>query len=152
MPGTFSQPPRVNDPDMHHGTCVPHVPSCMPGSLSSGFLCSRWWGKLSLHSRHMRNPQFCVSGKRPMGMYCFFVLRLSMVLPGVHITIFPEFLISAEAIVVRDILCVIYTYIFIYIYIYIYIRFTFFSRGLPKLHSLISLLRKMLIHQICRLS
>ena len=34
MPGTFSPPPRVNDPDMHHGTCVPW---CMPGSLTSGF-------------------------------------------------------------------------------------------------------------------
>ena len=26
MPGTFSPPPRVGDPDMHHGTCVTHVP------------------------------------------------------------------------------------------------------------------------------
>ena len=27
-----------------------------------------WWrGKCPRHSRHMRNPQFCVSGKRPMG-------------------------------------------------------------------------------------
>ena len=24
MPGTFSPPPRVRDPDMHHGTCVTH--------------------------------------------------------------------------------------------------------------------------------
>ena len=24
MPGTFSPPARVNDPDMHHGTCVTH--------------------------------------------------------------------------------------------------------------------------------
>ena len=24
-------------PDMHHGTCVTHVPWCMPGSLTSGF-------------------------------------------------------------------------------------------------------------------
>ena len=29
MPGTFSPPPRVSDPDMHHGTCVTHVPWCM---------------------------------------------------------------------------------------------------------------------------
>ena len=35
MPGTFSPPPRVSDPDMHHGTCVTHVPWCMPGSLTS---------------------------------------------------------------------------------------------------------------------
>ena len=26
MPGTFSPPPRVSDPDMRHGTCVTHVP------------------------------------------------------------------------------------------------------------------------------
>ena len=36
----------------------------MPGSLSSGFLCSLWRGKRSRHSRHIRNPQFYVSGKR----------------------------------------------------------------------------------------
>ena len=45
MPGTFSPPPRVSDPDMHHGTCVTHVPWCMPGSLASGFLWSRSRGK-----------------------------------------------------------------------------------------------------------
>ena len=58
MPGTFSSPPWVNDPDMHHGTCVTHVPWCMPRSLTSGFLWSR-----------MRNPQFCVTGKRSMSDY-----------------------------------------------------------------------------------
>ena len=26
VPGTFSAPPRVSDPDMHHGTHVTHVP------------------------------------------------------------------------------------------------------------------------------
>ena len=66
MPGTFSPPPWVNDPDMHHGTCVTHVPWCMPGSLTSGFLWSRGRGKRSRHSRRMRNPQFYVSGERPM--------------------------------------------------------------------------------------
>ena len=66
MPGTFSPPPQVNDPDMHHGTCVTHVPWCMPGSLTSDFLWRGWLGKRSQHSRYMRNPQFRVSGKRPM--------------------------------------------------------------------------------------
>ena len=66
MPGTFSRPPLVSDPDMHHGTCVTHVPWCMRGSLNSGFLWSRWRGKRSRHSRRIRNPQFYVSGKRPM--------------------------------------------------------------------------------------
>ena len=64
MPGTFSPPLRFSDPDMHHGTCVTHVPWCMSGSLTSGFLWSRWWGKRSRHSRRMRNPQFYVSGKK----------------------------------------------------------------------------------------
>ena len=66
MPETFSPPLRVSDPDMHHGTCVTHVPWCMPGSLASGFLWSRWQGKRSRYFRRMRNPQFNVSGKRPM--------------------------------------------------------------------------------------
>ena len=46
MPGTFSPPPRFSDPDMHHGTCATHVPRCMPGSLTSGFLWGRWWGNV----------------------------------------------------------------------------------------------------------
>ena len=62
----FPLPPRFSDPDMHHGTCVTHVPCCMSGSLTSSFLWNRWRGKRSRHSRRMRNPQFCVSGKRPM--------------------------------------------------------------------------------------
>ena len=64
--GNISPPPRVSDPDMHHGTCVTHVPWCMSGSLTSGFLWSRWRGKRSRHSRRMHNPQFYISGKRPM--------------------------------------------------------------------------------------
>ena len=64
MPETFSRPPQVSDPDTYHGTCVTHVPWCMPGSLSSGFLWSRWRQKRSRHSRCMRNPSFYVSGKR----------------------------------------------------------------------------------------
>ena len=65
MPGTFFPPPRIRDPDMHHGTCVTHVPWCMPGSLTSGCLWSRWRENRSRYSRRMRNPQFYVSGKRP---------------------------------------------------------------------------------------
>ena len=45
IPGTFSHPPRYNDPDMHHGTCVTHVPWCMPRSLTSGLIWSRRRGK-----------------------------------------------------------------------------------------------------------
>ena len=57
MPGTYSPPPRVSDPDMYHG---------MSGSLTSGFLWSWLREKRSHHSRRMRNPQFYISGKRPI--------------------------------------------------------------------------------------
>ena len=67
MPGTFSPPPRVSDPNMHHRTCVPHVPWCMLGSLTSGLLWNRWREKRSRHSRGMHNPQVYESGKRPIG-------------------------------------------------------------------------------------
>ena len=66
MPGTFSPPPRVSDPDVLRGMSVTHVPWCMPGSLTNGFLWSRWRGKRPRHSRRMRDPQFYVFGKRPM--------------------------------------------------------------------------------------
>ena len=58
--------PRVSDPDMHHGTCVPHVPSCMSGLLAMHVGIANPWrrGKRSRHSRRMQNPQFYVSGKR----------------------------------------------------------------------------------------
>ena len=69
MPGTVSLPLRIRDPDMHHGTCVTHVPWCMPWSLTRGFLWSRWRGKRSRHSRRMRKPQFYVSGKRPIRVH-----------------------------------------------------------------------------------
>ena len=64
MRGTFSLPPRVSDPDMYHGTRIRHMPWCMPGSLTSGFLWSRWWKKRSQHPRRMHNPQFYVSSKK----------------------------------------------------------------------------------------
>ena len=71
MPGTFSPPSRISDRDMHHGTCVTHVPWCMPGSLTSCFLWNRWREKPSRHTRRMRNPQFYVSGKRPLKYHAY---------------------------------------------------------------------------------
>ena len=67
LPETFSTPLRVSDLDMHHGTCVTHVPWCMPRSLTSGSPWIRWRGKRSRHSRRVLNPQFYVSGKIPIG-------------------------------------------------------------------------------------
>ena len=91
MPGTFSPLPHVSDPGIHHGTCVRHVPWCMPGSLTSGFLWSRWRGKRSRHSRRMRNPQFYVSGKRPMGMGMRLIVCIMLSLPKcIHLQYVPE--------------------------------------------------------------
>ena len=42
----------------------PHVPWCLPGSLTHGLLWGRWRGKRSRHCRRMRSPQFYVSDKR----------------------------------------------------------------------------------------
>ena len=41
IPGTFSRrrlqrKPLVSDPGIHHGTCVTHMPWCLPGSLTRG--------------------------------------------------------------------------------------------------------------------
>ena len=66
MPGTFSPSSRVSDPDMHHGTCVTHVPWCMSGSLTSGFLWSRWRGKTFPAFPAHAQPAMLLSGKRPM--------------------------------------------------------------------------------------
>ena len=68
MPWTFSPSPRVSDPDMHHGTCVMHVPWCQLGSLISGLFWSRRRGKRFRNSRRKRSQQFCVSGMRPIVM------------------------------------------------------------------------------------
>ena len=66
MPGTFSPPlfknkPPVSDPGMHHGTCVTHA------VMFVAIANQQWRGKRSRNSRRMRNPQFYVSGKRPIG-------------------------------------------------------------------------------------
>ena len=65
----FSPPPRVSDPDMHPDTCVTHVPRCMPGSQTSGWLWSRWRVNRSRHSRRMRNVQYYVSYKRSIALF-----------------------------------------------------------------------------------
>ena len=77
--------PLVNDPSMHHGTCVTHVQWCMLGSLTRGG--GEMFPAFLAHVTHvfcphclysvgnkittttMRNPQFYVSGKRPNGVY-----------------------------------------------------------------------------------
>ena len=55
--------PLVSDSGMHHATCVTHVPWCMWDRYLA-VAGKRFWH--SRDSRRMRNPQFCVSGRRPM--------------------------------------------------------------------------------------
>ena len=76
----FSLPPLVSYPDMHHGTCLTHLPWCKPESLTSGFGLSRWRGNRSWHSRCMHNTPYYASGKRPIatlvaGVSCSILLR-----------------------------------------------------------------------------
>ena len=66
MLGTFSPPSGVSDPDMHYGTCVTHVPWCMPGGITGGFAWIRWREQHSLHYRRMLNAQYYVFGKMPI--------------------------------------------------------------------------------------
>ena len=78
MPETFFPPPRVSNPDMHHGTCVTHVPWGMPGSLTSGSLRSRCFPGI---------PCPCASHNftyRVRGPWCYLHLHCPMYL-------FPQF-------------------------------------------------------------
>ena len=70
MPGTFS-PPLVNDPDIHHDTCVTHVPWCMPGSLTSGFHKLVAW-KTFQHYQRMRTRNFTYLARGPWPMASWF--------------------------------------------------------------------------------
>ena len=74
----------VSDLDMHHGTCVTHVLWCMPVSLTSGLLWSRWRGKRYRYSRRMRNAQFYVSGKRPIATWISNPLRFNCYIATVN--------------------------------------------------------------------
>ena len=72
--------PLVSDPSMHHGTCV-----YARAVMHAGIANLRWWGKRSRHSRRLRNPQFYVSGKRPMIPMCTVSNVLWMPVPCGHI-------------------------------------------------------------------
>ena len=73
--------PLVNDPDMHLGTCVTHVPWCMSGSLTRGR------GENVPGIPGACDPQFCVSGKRPMREWqdCNTWLIISAVIWSSHV-------------------------------------------------------------------
>ena len=56
-------------PDMHHGTCVTHVSWFMPGSLTSGFLWNRWWGKFPAFPVHVQPTILSISKEAYLGLY-----------------------------------------------------------------------------------
>ena len=87
---------RLSETDMHHGTCVTHVPWCMSGSLTSGFLRSRWRGKRSRHFRRMRNPRFYVSRRRPMIWYRNEFSKTSLTFPLQNIRHIVEQIVARE--------------------------------------------------------
>ena len=69
IPGTFSPPPTSKETasqrSRHASRHVRHARAVMHVGITN----PRWRGKRSRHSRRMRNPQFYVSGKRPMGQW-----------------------------------------------------------------------------------
>ena len=50
-----------------------------------GIANPRWWGKRSHHSQHMHNPQFYVSGKRPMPIHQGCSSGIYAILPTVSV-------------------------------------------------------------------
>ena len=69
MPGTFSPPPTSKQTasyrSRHASRHVRHARAVMHVGIANPW----WWGKRPRHSRRMRNPQFCLSGKRPIVKY-----------------------------------------------------------------------------------
>ena len=95
MPGTFSPPPQVSDLDMHHGTCVTARAVMHAGIANPRFPLKAVAGKRSRHSWRMRNPQFCVSGKRPIAIMTEpnqIKFRLPHISPAAHSLPFWNFI------------------------------------------------------------
>ena len=124
MPRTFCPPPRVSNPDMHQGTCLTHVPWCVPGSLTSGFLWSRRRSKHSRHSRHVRNPQICplctnlnLYSNEVCRVWCEWETERTM-----DITVISDIAHMRDSWNPSNLVSVRYR-IIVYIYIYIYIHY-----------------------------
>ena len=67
MPGTFSPPPTSKELASYRSRHASRHVRGARAVMHVGIDNPRWRGKRSRHSRRMRNPKFCVSGKRPMG-------------------------------------------------------------------------------------
>ena len=73
----FSRPPRVSKPDMHHGTCIMYIPWCMPRSLISGFLWSRWREYVPGITGACANRNFTYLVRSPCGLDFTMVSKVS---------------------------------------------------------------------------
>ena len=62
MPGTFSPPQISKETASLRSRHVRDARAVMHVRIAN----QQWWGKRSRHFRRMRNPQFCLSGKRPI--------------------------------------------------------------------------------------
>ena len=88
MPGTYSTPPRVSDPDMHHGTCVTHAfvfsSDCHRRSLDFSVLslapCVGWhdiWLHLCICCRITGEPIVNHMNSTTKGLYRYIKLRVA---------------------------------------------------------------------------
>ena len=100
MLGTFSPPPRVSDPGMRHGASVTHVLWCIPGSLNSGFLWSRWRENVPGIPGSCVIHNFAVSGKRPMAYillgYAAVYVRVALTMSISITSLFPGTLVIIQ--------------------------------------------------------
>ena len=71
--------PLVSDPDMHHGTCVMHVPWCTCRDACRDRLPSVAGKTFPAFPAHA-HQQFYVSGKRPIGVEDVFPISLTRII------------------------------------------------------------------------
>ena len=70
MPGRFSPPPTSKETTIQRSRHASRYGRYARAVMHVGIAKPRWWEKRSRHSRSMRNPQFYVSVKRPIGRCC----------------------------------------------------------------------------------
>ena len=135
IPGTFSPSPRVSDPDMHHGTCVTHVPLCLPRSLTSGFVWSRWQGKHSRNSH--RNFTYMIRGTcRDTIVNITKSLRFQWIYPKITAVLCPVFLIIVSYLEHS------------YVFLLQFTRLLHWNRA-NRLNRMITSLHKVQVHDYC---
>ena len=66
LPVTFSPPPTLKETAIYRSRHASRHVRDARAVKHIGIASPQWRGKRSRHSPRMRNPQFCVSGKRPM--------------------------------------------------------------------------------------